>query len=127
MTGSKFFPKHLQLVVGTKLNCLEFCLKKSSRRETYPSLAVKYYYHKLQKIYFASKVFRRSCYIHLMESVYTLIPLHEKCPYLEILRVSPYSFQMREIRTRKTLNTDIFYAVFNWRLWRTQFRLTDKT
>ena len=113
MTGSEFFPKHSQLVVGTKLDCLEFCLKKSSRRETYPSLAVKYYYHKLQKIYFASKVFRRSCYIHLMESVYTLIPLHEKCPYLEILRVSPYSFQMREIRTRKTLNTDIFYAVFN--------------
>ena len=127
MTGSELFPKHSQLVVGTKLDCLEFCLKKSSRRETYPSLAVKYYYHKLQKIYFASKVFRRSCYIHLMESVYTLIPLHEKCPYLEILRVSPYSFQMREIRTRKTLNTDIFYAVFNWRLWRTQFRLTDKT
>ena len=101
MTGPEFFPKHSQIVVGTLLDCLEFCLKKSSRRETYPSLAVKYYYHKLQKIYFASKVFRRSCYIHLMESIYTLIPLHEKCPYLEILRIFPYSFQMRENTDQK--------------------------
>ena len=36
-----------------------------------------------------------------MESIYTLIPLHEKCPYLEILRIFPYSFQMRENTDQK--------------------------
>ena len=40
--------------------------------------------------------------------------------YRDILSISPYSVQIRKIRTRKTPNTDTFYAVWivhNHRVW----------
>ena len=51
------------------------------------------------------------------------MPLRKKCPYSEFFwsafpafrlhtEISPYSVQMREIRTRKIPNTDTFYVVF---------------
>ena len=51
---------------------------------------------------------RKKCpYSEFFFSVFSRI----RTKYGEIVRISPYSFRMRKIRTRKTPNTDTFHAV----------------